>query len=290
MDNAERHQYAVGYFESWNMESLLAVADAAEAERSPVILGFSGISLPNPGRSRPEHLEEYAAMGKAVAERLSMPACLLFNECASMEWIARAGRLGFGLLMFSDDECDPRQLLEQTRNVARLAHEAAAAAEGEPDALPGIAGNLVSAPARQRLTDPQAAKVFARETGIDCLAVNVGQAHLHGKEQVRLHLDRLEEIHAAVDIPLALHGATSLSWDDLREGVRRGVRKVNVGSVLKRTFFETLRASCQAIGSAYNPYEVLGSGLPRDVLQTAREALARVVREYMRVLGSAGRG
>jgi fructose/tagatose bisphosphate aldolase len=128
-----------------------------------------------------------------------------------------------------------------------------------------------------------------KDTGVDALAVNVGQAHLHGREKVKLDLERLSAIKAAVDVPLVLHGATSLSREDLRESVRRGVRKVNVGSVLKRTFFETLRGAGGRAGDAYNPYEVLGSGLTPDVLEAAREALQAVVEDYMGILGSAGK-
>ena len=289
MEDAERGGYAVGYFESWNMESLLAVADAAEAERSPVILGFSGISLPNPDRRRAEHLAEYHALASAVSARLSVPSCLLFNECADMGWIEEAARLGFGLVMFSDEGTEPRQLEENTRRAAELAHAASAAAEGEPNSLPGLGGELVSTPSHRTMTDPTEARRFAEATGVDALAVNVGQVHVHGREEVRLDLARLSEIDNAVSVPLVLHGATSISKKDLAESARQGVRKVNVGSILKRTFFETMRAAGARAGAAYNPYEVLGSGLERDVLEAAREAMQDVVQEYMHILGSAGR-
>ena len=73
MDCAEAGQYAVGYFESWNLESLLAVADAAEQTRSPVILGFSGINLPDEERVVSERLSHYAALGQAVGEGMTVP-------------------------------------------------------------------------------------------------------------------------------------------------------------------------------------------------------------------------
>lgn len=289
MADAEQHSYAVGYFESWNMESLLAVADAAERARSPVILGFSGISLPDRARSRPEHLADYHALASAVAGRITVPACLLFNECANADWISEAVRLGFGLVMFSDDDCDAKRLVEQTKRTAELAHASAAAAEGEPDPLPGASGELTAAPADPQITDPDSARRFVAETGVDSLAVSVGQAHLHGSRKVTLDLERLSWIRDFVDVPLALHGATSVSPADLEEAVRRGIRKVNIDSALKRVYFDALRASCVATGNTYDPYRVLGSGLSGDVAQAAREALSRRVEEYMGLLGSAGR-
>ena len=87
MADAEAGGYAVGYFESWNLESLLAVADAAEEAHSPVILGFSGICLTHPRRIVNDPLSVYAAMGLEVCRKLSVPACLLFNE---------SPQLGFG--------------------------------------------------------------------------------------------------------------------------------------------------------------------------------------------------
>src|SRR5436305_4037454 len=95
MAAAERGSYAVGYFESWNLESLLAVADAAEAVRSPVILGFSGIYLPHRSRVACDPLAPYAAMAAAVADRLAVPACLLFNESPEPDWVMQAVDAGF---------------------------------------------------------------------------------------------------------------------------------------------------------------------------------------------------
>src|SRR3954447_15602739 len=100
MAAAERGGYAVGYFESWNLESLLAVADAAEAARSPVILGFSGIYLPHRSRIARDRLAPYAAMAAAVAEGLAVPACLLFNESPERDWVVQAVDAGFDLVMF----------------------------------------------------------------------------------------------------------------------------------------------------------------------------------------------
>jgi fructose/tagatose bisphosphate aldolase len=289
MKDAEARGYAVGYFESWNMESLGAVADAAEAARSPVILGFSGIALPRPDRCMPEHLVDYASLGAAVCERISVPACLLFNESPSETWVLDAVRQGFDLVMYADEEADYRTLVEVTARVCAAAHAAGHAVEGEPHSLPGVAGDLVDAPGERHLTDRQRAADFVRATGIDAIAVNVGQAHLHGRGEVRLDLDRLDELGRGLGVPLVLHGATSVSRGDLREAIRRGVRKVNVGSAMKRACIEAMRASLAAAGDAYNPYEVVGSGMDRDVMMACRRAIQEVVREYMALFSSSGK-
>lgn len=289
MAEAERGRYAVGYFESWNMESLLAVADAAEAVRSPVILGFSGVYLPHPERAVPDPFSSYAALGLEVCRQLDVPACLLFNECASMEWVLQAIDLGYSLVMFTDETLDFEAQITQVRQVAAQAHGAGVAVEGEITALAGVGGELATMPANLRLTEPALARLFVERTGVDALAVNVGQAHLHGRQAVRLDLDRLAALKKTVPLPLVLHGATSIQRDDLVEAVRLGVRKINVGSILKRTYFEAMRQAGAAVGETYNPYEVIGSGLAGDVLISGRLAMQRTVEALMRLFGSAGK-
>src|ERR1700733_4703077 len=89
MTRAQRGGYAVGFFESWNLESLQGTLDAAEAARSPVILGFNGEFLSRQGRMAQERLELYAAMGRAACESASVPCGLIFNECANTDWLRR---------------------------------------------------------------------------------------------------------------------------------------------------------------------------------------------------------
>jgi fructose-bisphosphate aldolase, class II len=289
MADARRYRYAVGYFESFNLESLLAVADAAEATRSPVIVGFSGLYLPHPGRRERDRLAPYAAMALAVCRDLTVPACLLFNESSHSDWIAAAIDEGFGLVMFSDDALDSGTALAMIGRTVELAHARGAAVEAELAALPGVGGNLnLSANFDLRLTDPAPAARFVAATGIDALAVNVGQMHLHGRQLLRLDLNRLREL-AALPVPLVLHGATSIVPADLQAAIAIGVCKINVGSRLKRAFLDALQRACREVPSDANPYEAIGSGLDGDVLLAGRRAMAAEVERLMYLFGSNGR-
>ena len=289
MAEAERGHYAVGYFESWNMDSLQAVADAAESTRSPVILGFSGIHLPHPGRIVRDRLGLYAALGIEACRGLAVPACLVFNESPYLDLVMEAIDLGFGLVMFADEDLSYQKQLECVRRVVESAHQASVAVEAELSALPGIGGELSDVPSDLHLTDPDLAREFAEGTGVDALAVNIGQAHLHGRKEVGLDLSRLAELSEAIPVPLVLHGASSVRRGDLAEAINLGIRKINVGSVLKRSCFEAMRSACGKIGKDYNPYEVIGSGLERDVLAVGRSALQKTVAELMHLFGSAGK-
>jgi fructose/tagatose bisphosphate aldolase len=281
--------YAVGYFESWNLESLLAVADAAEAVRSPVILGFSGIYLPHPQRVVKDPLQVYAAMGLEVCRRITVPACLLFNESPDFDWVMDAVRAGFGLVMYSNDRESPAARETRIAELAQVAHRSNQAVEAELFALPGVAGDRMRFDEVTPLTEPSAAAQFVRQTKIDALAVNVGQQHLHGQQEVTLNLERLAALRAAVDIPLVLHGATSVRRTDIRQAVEIGIRKVNVGSALKQAYSSALSEKCRECSENSNPYEVIGSGLSSDVLVAGRLAMQRVVEDWMRTIGSAGR-
>jgi ketose-bisphosphate aldolase len=289
MHQAEKGRYAVGYFESWNLESLQAVANAAEARRSPVILGFSGIYLPHPSRTTRDRLGVYAALGLEICRSLSVPSCLLFNESTHFDWVMEAIDLGFGLVMYSDEEASANEQVERVRSIVERAHRKSVAVEGEITPLPGVGGELPAAPEWNCLDDPDAARSFVERTHVDALAVNVGQAHLHGRSTVQLNLARLKELQEMIAVPLVLHGATSISQSDLKEAIQLGVRKINVGSVLKRSFFEAMRTACAKVSDEYNPYEVVGSGFEKDVLTSGRTSLQRTVEELMTGFGSASR-
>jgi len=290
MSEAKRGNYAVGYFESWNLESLRAVADAAEALRAPVLLGFSGIYLHHPRRRVHEPLSVYAALGNETCRRLKTPACLVFNESPHFERVLEAIDLRFGLVMFSDPSLDSNDQAERIRQIVAKAHRAGVAVEGEMTSLPGMDGQLARLPETMDLTDPREAERFVEQTGVDALAVNVGQAHLHGRTEVRLDLSRLTSLKQSVPVPLVLHGASSIAREDLQAAIRLGVRKINVGSAMKSCYLEALRSSLHQLDGGYNPYEVIGSGLDEDVLTQARVALQGVVEDLMRLFGSAGKG
>jgi fructose/tagatose bisphosphate aldolase len=287
--HAEQAGYALGYFESWSLDSLLAVADAAEAMHSPVLLGFSGLYLPHPDRAVADPLGAYAAMGLEVCRGLSVPVNLIFNESPREDLVRAAIELGFGLVMFSDERLQAGDQIKKVAEVVRAARPARVAVEGETVALPGIGGGLVDLPADFRLTDPRAGRDFVERTGVDTFAVNIGQAHLHGRRQVRLNLDRLRQLREAIPVPLVLHGASSVHPSDLGEAIRLGIRKINVGSCLKQAYFEALRRACGRVDAGYHPYEIIGSGLRSDVTVAGRIALQKTVEEFMHRFGSARR-
>jgi fructose/tagatose bisphosphate aldolase len=289
MKDAAEGRYAVGYFECWDFDSALAVAEAAESTGSPVLLGFSGIYLPRAFGARKEMLSVYAALGTEICQKLSVPACLVFNESSHLDWVMEAIEVNFGLVMFTDESLACEEQICRVQQVAERAHRASVAVEGELTPLPGVSGSLAGTPDDLRLTGPEEARSFVAATGVDALAVNVGQAHFHGRKEAKLEFSRLAALGQALTVPMVLHAASSIPESEFPEAIRLGVRKINVGSMLKRVYFEALRAACGQVNGDYNPYEVVGSGERGDVLVAARSALRQTVEHLMVTFGSAGR-
>ena len=287
MADAENGGYAVGYFESWNLESLQAVIEASEELRSPVIVGFSGMHIPDARRSVDERLEIYAAMGLAACKTSSVATAMIFNECPHTEWLEEAVALGFNIVMFADETLTTQQLWRRVRETVVMAG-GRAAVEGELQALPGVAAGLATKPAAVSLTGPDEAARFVEQTGVDSLAVSLGQAHLHGRVKLELDLDRLAAIRGRVGVPLVLHGATSVDDGSIQAGIRIGLRKINVGSALRRAFFAGVVSKVAQVGEDYNPYEVLGSGRGDDLMLAGKLAMKSVVKEKILLFGSAG--
>ena len=90
-------------------------------------------------------------------------------------------------------------------------------------------------------------------------------------------------------VPLVLHGASSVADNDLAAAIQHGIRKINVGSVLKQTYFRALQNAAATLAPRANPYEIIGSGLKQDVLVAGRTVMQRKVEELMRLFGSAGK-
>jgi len=286
---AQQHRYMVGYFESWNLESLLAVVDAAEHTRSPVIIGFNGGFLDNPERPVKENIYHYGALGITVAREAGIPICLLMNEAAHPSTLLRAIQAGFNAIMYAGSHDTPEELLETTRYLVRTAHACSVAVEAEAGTLPWADGHGGLAE-NGRATDPDEASAFVKETSVDALAVSVGNVHVLEGSTVSLDWELLAHIHRKVSVPLVLHGGTGIDRHALREAAGYGVAKVNVGTLLKRACLDSWSEIFRTPGRLEDdPHALLGGGGKQDMNRLARERMAEKVANFMEDLGSTGK-
>lgn len=274
--------YAVGYFESWNLESLQGVIDAAEATRSPIIVGFNGAFLTAPSRLADERIAWHGALGRAAAESAGVPCGLIFNECPLDAALRQAVTAGFNLVMLADPEADYEAYERRTAELATFAHTRGAAVEAEIGELPcGADGKGGS------LTDPGLAGRFVKATQVDVLSVSVGNVHIMVGGTGPLDLEHLAKIRSQVSAPLGLHGGTGIAADSLREAIKLGVAKVAFGTYLKQRYLAALR---KALGNAErNPHRLLGMGGVDDVMVAGRLAVRDAVLERIELLGCCGR-
>lgn len=277
--------YALGYFESWNLESLQGVLDAGEQTRSPIIVGFNGEFLSHAGRQAAERLAIYGAMSRAAIEAATVPCGLIFNECSNDRWTLDAADAGFNLVMPADPAASYAEYVSRVTQIVQHCHARRVAVEAELGELPCAMSDHEEPPAE--LTDPESAEHFVRQTGVDLLAVSVGNVHIQLRGQRELDLDHLAALGTRVPVPLVLHGGSGIAASSLREAIRLGVAKVNYGTYLKQQTLAALRTALAV--EEPNPHELLGLGGDRDLMIVTRRAVCAAVLQRIGELGCCGK-
>jgi fructose-bisphosphate aldolase, class II len=283
--NASKDGYAVCYCESWNLESLQAVIEAAEECRSPIIAGFNGGFLRHRARAKPENLAWYTGF-RCALERAQVPVVFLLNESDSLDQIREGIELGFNAVMPENEGLGLEAYRELVNAVVAVAHRRQVAVEAQIGTLPmGGAGNS----GHSEITDPEVARRFVEETRIDALGVSVGNVHILTRGKTSIDLEALRRVRERVDVPLVIHGGTSLPPDSLEGLIRLGVAKINYGTVLKQVYLEAVREQLSRYHLPENPHVFLGIGGDQDVMMAGREALRTKIKELLHLAGSAGK-
>jgi ketose-bisphosphate aldolase len=285
MNHALTNKYAVGYFEAWNMESILAVIDAAEKTDSPIIIGFGGQFIGSKKRTPKENIYHYGALGKAIADNTKIPVALLLNEAHEIRMLINGLKAGFNAIMFEDHNIPLTEFIEINQYLVRTAHYFGADVEAEIGELPSadIATDTLS---RGRKTDPDEAEYFAEVTGIDALAVSVGNVHLLENKKSDLDFELISALRKKIKIPLVLHGGTGISPESLKEAIRLGMCKVNIGTVMKRAYLNSIQTYLTNNEiDKMDPHDVIGRGGETDILSVARDAVTEEVVKFIKIFG-----
>jgi fructose-bisphosphate aldolase class II/tagatose 1,6-diphosphate aldolase GatY/KbaY len=216
----------------YNTETLLAVLRAARQTNAQIILQTSPSTLEYLG------LELAAAMARAAAREQNVTAWLHLDHATDPELIRRCIAAGYDSVMIDASEEELETNVARTREIVALAHPAGVAVEAELGYVP----KLGQAEAEETgLTTPEQAKRFVEATGVDLLAVAIGNAHGFYKRAPNLDLPRLAAIRAVVDAPLVLHGGSGLSAAQWQATIQRGMAKINFATEIKDTFVQTVR-------------------------------------------------
>ena len=284
LDRALHDGYAIGYFEAWDTYSLEAVLETAAELQASAILGF-GAAVTNPAWLEAGGIEELATLARVMAERAAIPVAVLYNEAQTPVQAMRAIRAGCNCVMLDTSHLPWEQNLAATRDMVTAAHAAGADVEAELGCLPNAGGPALEA---GHATDPAQAAQFVQATGIDVLAVSIGNVHLLSNGAAVLDLDLLDRIRQAARLPLVLHGGTGIPAAAVRLAIARGVAKINYGTRLKQVFLAGVREAVTALPEPLNVHDFVGSRYDTDVLVAGQQRLRRLVADLIRLYGTAG--
>jgi tagatose 1,6-diphosphate aldolase GatY/KbaY len=268
--DAHAEGWAIGAFSVYNLEGAQAVCAAAELEQAPVILQAGSNAFAYAGLRALAGL----ALGAAADSRARVGVHL--DHARELAEIRACLELGYSSVMVDGSALPFEDNVRLTRTVVEAAHAAGAWVEGE---LAGIAGDedrsADTAIGVGALTDPAAAEAFVARTGVDALAVAIGNVHGITATPVTLDFDRLAAIGDRLDVPLVLHGASGLPDAQLAQAVALGVAKVNLNTELRRA----LKHALLALGAAPPDGDSMA-----ELLAPARDAITDVARQKIRAL------
>ncbi|WP_028987031.1 class II fructose-1,6-bisphosphate aldolase [Thermicanus aegyptius] len=274
---AADERYAVGHFNVNNLEFAQAILQAAEEERSPVILAVSEGYLPYLGGVRCA-----AAMIRALIEEygITVPVAIHLDHGGSFAVCVKAMYAGFTSVMIDGSQHPLETNIAVTKRVVEAARALGVSVEAELGRIGGREDNLVVDEAAAMFAVPAECERFVRETGVDCLAPALGSVHGPYRGKPNLQFDRMGEIRRLTGVPLVLHGGTGLPPSDIRRAISHGTAKINVNTENQQAFTATVRNVLAERPDEYDPRRYLGP---------ARETVKQAVRAKMREFGCSGR-
>ncbi len=269
---AQKEQYGIGFFNAVNVEMARAVIETAEEMHAPVIVGTAEVLLPAMS------LERVAEYLIPMAQKASVPVAVHYDHGLTFEKCMEALKLGFSSVMYDCSTASYEENLAKVAEMVRICHGMGVTVEGELGHVGDNEGAGKLENPSDYYTDPVVAADFVQKTGVDALAVAVGNAHGDYRFPPKLDFGRITAIREATGTPLVLHGGSGLSDDDFREAVRRGVCKINIFTDLdkagKAGIEEGLKKGAASMMGLI-PYEI--------------EAMKEVVRNKIGLFGSNGR-
>ncbi len=274
---AKEKSYAVGQFNLNNLEFTQAILQAAEEEKSPVILGVSEGAARYMGG-----FKTTVAIVKGLMEdyNVTVPVAIHLDHGSSFEKCAEAIQAGFTSVMIDGSHHPLEENIALTKKVVELAHIHGVSVEAELGRIGGQEDDLVVEDAQAAYAIPAECDQLVRETNVDCFAPALGSVHGPYKGEPNLGFDRMKEVMELTGIPLVLHGGTGIPTKDIQKAISLGTAKINVNTE-------------NQIASARKVREVLAEKTdlydPRKYLGPARDAIKETVIGKMREFGSSGK-
>ncbi len=269
---AKKGHYGIGFFNAVNVEMARAIIETAEELRAPVMVGTAEVLLPAMS------LERVAEYLIPMAQKAAVPVCVHYDHGLTFDKCMEALKLGFTSVMYDCSTEDYESNMAKLAEMVRICHGRGVTVEGELGHVGDNEGTGKLENPSDYYTDPEIAADFVKRTGIDSLAVAVGNAHGDYKFPPKLDFERIETISGRTGLPLVLHGGSGLSDSNFRTAVQKGVCKVNIFTDIDKAGKAGIEKGLAAGASSMTaliPYEI--------------EAMKRVVRNKLELFGSVGR-
>lgn len=279
LNKAFTQHYAMGAFNTANLESLKAITQAASNFKAPILIEASHGEITYFG------MQQLVKLVRTYEEELQIPIILNLDHGSDIELIKKAVDSGFDYVHIDCGAKPFDEAVKITKEVVAYAHKAGTPVEGEIDHIEGSSADHTSQKptdlySAKSLTDPKRAAEFVKATQIDTFASFVGNLHGIYSETKHLHLDILREIHELLpDTFLSLHGGSGIFEDDVREALKLGIVKVNVNSEMRIAFKMTL----QEVLNSSNEIAVY------KLMEKPIEAVRKVVEAKIGLFGCGGK-
>jgi ketose-bisphosphate aldolase len=270
---AYREGYAVPAFCAWNAEVIEGILRTAARLRAPVIL------MSGPGEFPVMAPATMAAVARAVKGLYDTPAALHLDHGDSLEMVRQCVDAGYTSVMLDFSTRSFDENVQALRRVVEMARPGGITVEGEIGRIGKADDATAEGGAQSAFTDPVEAARYVRETGVDLLAVSVGNKHGFYRGDPHLEFDLLAALHAAVPVPLVMHGGTGIPEKDIQRSVKLGIAKVNVASELVHGFRTSLSEQWKDGRNLWTPM----------ALGEAAKVLPPVVEKWLRITGAAGK-
>lgn len=266
---AQKEHYAVANFCIWNVEMLSGVMKACENLQSPVILSFGSGFLVN------TDINHFIHMMRSYATQTALPCSIHWDHGRSYEIVSHAIDIGYNSLMIDGSAYPFEENIRRTKEVVDRFHPMCIPVEGELGHV-GAETNYEEALANYQYTDPSQAAEFVERTGLDSLAIAIGNQHGHYTAPPKINFEILAKVRDAVSIPLVLHGASGIGDEDIRHTIDLGITKINIHTELCEAAMDAIHAC---------PPDERYQGLNIKV----RDAVQARAEEKIRLFGSNGK-
>ncbi len=258
---AEENNCAVGAFSVGNMEMIMGAIQAAEDLRTPIILQIAEKRLQN------SPLTLMGPMMVNAAKYANVDIAVHLDHGLTKRCVAEALSYGFTSVMLDRSLLPFEENVQQTKEIVQMAAATQATVEAELGVVGGNEGDTEEH--KITCTDPAMAKEFCERTGIDALAVAIGNAHGNYPVSPELRFDVLEKIYHTVDIPLVLHGGTGISDEQFRRAISLGIRKINIATASFDRLAKAAQSYCD--GCSTPDYFTLSSEMVKGVYENVKK-------------------